>query len=231
LSFAPVVLTAPFPTLRNYGVLPASFLTHYALAIGAAMEVPILLWVLSRRGRDMTEARVRSQAMDTRDPLTGLTPSHVLVFRFRDALVRARRSRTACALLGVDLTNYAEIQSAHGREAAERALVVAGARLKAVARDVDTVARIDTHRFAMLMEGPVAALEVTAATTQIVARGLTPSAKLPGGVTLNFRVAGLLVPDKGAPDDHDAAACLKRASDALDNLPADSRKAIVHLNY
>lgn len=231
LSFAPVVLTAPFPSLRNYGLLPANFFTHYALAVGAAMEVPILLWVLSRRARDMREAQVRSQAMDTRDPLTGLTPVDLLLFRFRDALVRARRNRKPCAVLAVNLTNYTEIQAEHGRETAERALVVTASRLAQIARDVDTVSRTGIHRFAILVESPVAALDLNLTATRIVARGLNESVKLPRGVTLKLHVAGLMAPEVETTLPPEAKDCLKRVDDALDQMTSDSRKAILHLNY
>jgi hypothetical protein len=59
-------------------------------------------------------------------------------------LRRARRTRLGCAVLAVDLSNYhADILfQQHGREAADRALVLAAARLiRGVARDVDTVSR------------------------------------------------------------------------------------------
>jgi diguanylate cyclase (GGDEF)-like protein len=231
LSFMPVVIAAIFPSLRNYGVLPASFLTHYALAIGAAVEVPILLWVLSHRARDTAEAQVRSRGMDTRDPLTGLTPTALLLFRLRNALVRARRNQKPCALLGVNLSNYAEIQAAHGREVADRALVVTATRLASIARDVDTVARTDTQRFAVLMESPVEPLELTQIATRVVARGLNESVKLPRGVILKLHVAGLIAPEAESSQLPEASDCLQRVNDALNVLPSDGRKAITHLNY
>jgi hypothetical protein len=85
LCFLPVVLTAPFPALRNLGLLNASFLTQYSLAIGAALEIPLQLWLLGRRARENSDANVRAHAMDTSDPLTGLPATA------RAALSPARR--------------------------------------------------------------------------------------------------------------------------------------------
>lgn len=231
LGFLPVILTAPFPTLRNWGVLPASFLTQYSLAIGAALEIPLQLWILGRRARELSESRVRAHAMDTRDPLTGLPTPEILAFRLHDALRRAPRSRHGCGVLAVDLANHAEIVSAHGRDMGDRALVLAAARLMGVARDVDTVARTGMHQFVMLIEGPVQPAEVVAMATQAVARGLQPSPKLPAGVTLRFHVASVRAPDAQLPESHDASACLKWLADTLAGMPADARKTIVHLNY
>ncbi|MCJ0763877.1 sensor domain-containing diguanylate cyclase [Variovorax terrae] len=231
LSFLPVLVTAPFPILRNQGLLPASFLTQYALAIGAALEIPLQLWMLSRRAREISEAGIRANAMETQDPLTGLPPRGMLLFRLRDALKRARRDSRRCAMLVINLANHAEILAGHGREAADRALVLAGARLMRVARDVDTVSRIDLAQFAMLMEGPVTSEQAAAMATQVVARGLNPSLKLPGGVTLKFHVTCMLAPDPGLADSDDAESCLMRLSHELARLSPDGRKAIAHLNY
>ncbi|MCA0212595.1 MAG: diguanylate cyclase [Proteobacteria bacterium] len=231
VGFLPVIATAPFPTLRNWGVLSASFLTQYSLAIGAALEIPLQLWVLGRRARELSESRVRARAMDTRDPLTGLPVPEVLTFRLRDALRRARRTRLGCAVLAVDLSNHADILAAHGREAADRALVLAAARLMGVARDVDTVARTGASQFVMLLEGPVKPAEMVALATQALAGGLRPSPRLPPGVTLRFHIATVLAPDPKLPESHDADACLSWLADTLAALPPDARKTIVHLNY
>jgi GGDEF domain-containing protein len=231
VGFLPVIATAPFPTLRNWGVLPANFLTQYSLAIGAALEIPLQLWILGRRARELSESRVRARAMDTRDPLTGLPVPEVLTFRLRDALRRSRRTRLGCAVLAVDLSNHGEILAAHGRDAADRALVLAAARLMGVARDVDTVARTGANQFVMLLEGPVKPAEMVALTTQAVARGLRPSPRLPPGVTLRFHIATVLAPDPKLPESHDADACLRWLADTLAALPPGARKTIVHLNY
>lgn len=231
VGFLPVIATVPFPTLRNWGVLPASFLTQYSLAIGAALEIPLQLWVLGRRARELSESRVRARVMDTRDPLTGLPVPEVLTFRLRDALRRSRRTRLGCAVLAVDLANHAEILAAHGREAADRALVLAAARLMGVARDVDTVARTGANQFVMLLEGPVKPAEMVALATQALARGLRPSQRLPPGVTLRFHIATVLAPDTRLPESHDADACLRWLAATLAALPPGTRKTIVHLNF
>ncbi len=231
LCFLPVVLTAPFPALRNLGLLNASFLTQYSLAIGAALEIPLQLWLLSRRARENSDANVRAHAMDTSDPLTGLPAQHVLHFRLRDALRRARRNRQRCAVLAVDVANYPDIVSQHGRDAADRALVLAGARIRGVTRDVDTVSRTDTHHFAVLMEGPVLPAQVVALATQAVAHGLNPSPQLPAGVVLKLHIATVLAPDSAQPASFDADNCLRWLAGELARLPPEGRKTILHLNY
>lgn len=231
LGFMPVLLTAPMPILRNLGLLPASMLTQYSLAVGAALEIPLQLWVLSRRARENSEARLRARAMDSVDPLTGLPATEVLQFRLRDALVRGRRFKYRCAVLGVEVTNHGQLMAEYGREVADRAVVLAGARLLGVARDVDTVARVGAHRFVMLMEGPVSAAQAVAMATQAVAHGLNPSPKLPGGVVLKFHVVSAMAPDAQSPQSHDAGHCIEWLLAELSQMRSDGPKTIVHLNY
>ncbi|MEZ5706623.1 MAG: 7TM diverse intracellular signaling domain-containing protein [Burkholderiaceae bacterium] len=44
LGFLPVHLGYPFPALRSTGVLPDSWATQYAVLIGSAIEIPLLLY-------------------------------------------------------------------------------------------------------------------------------------------------------------------------------------------
>jgi diguanylate cyclase (GGDEF)-like protein len=231
LCFLPVILTAPFPTLRNMGLLPGNLLTQNSLAVGAAIEIPLMLALMARRARERNDARVRAQAMDSVDPLTGLPPLPLLVFRLRDALKRARRGDHRCALLAINFTNYHEIATVHGREVADRSLVLAAARLKTVAREVDTVARTDTHRFAILMEGPLTAAHVVAIATQTVARGLSLTSKLPENVVLRFHVASAMAPDGHLAETSDAARLVQWLNDKLSEMPHDSGRTVLQLNY
>ena len=93
------------------------------------------------------------------------------------------------------------------------------------------VSRTGIHRFAILVESPVAALDLNLTATRIVARGLNESVKLPRGVALTLHVAGLMAPGVGTTLPPEAKDCHKRVDDALDQMTSDSRKAILHLNY
>lgn len=176
LGFLPLHLAYPFAALRVAGVLPDGWLTQYAVLIGSAIEIPLLLYILHRRAQDFSENRVRMRAIDTTDPLTGLVNLPVLLLRLGDALRRARRNRSHCSLVLVELANHAELISQEGRQVADRALVIAGSQLTALARDVDTVCRVTDNRFAVLLEGPYQTELLKPFAQHIVAKGL---AKLP----------------------------------------------------
>ncbi|MFP8779367.1 7TM diverse intracellular signaling domain-containing protein [Hydrogenophaga sp. RWCD_12] len=230
LGFLPVHLGYPFPALRSAGVLPDSWATQYAVLIGSAIEIPLLLYILHRRAKDFSENRTRLRAMESTDPLTGLTIMPVLRLRLRDALKRARRGKHQCGLLLVELSNHGEIAVREGREAGDRALVVAASRLASVVRDVDTVCRVSDTRFAVLIEGPVKPDLLKLVAQHVVAKGLERVPTLPNDLSLKFRLVSAAPPeadDEGgdAPDEQ----LLQRLHRALDRLGSKPRKVVMHL--
>jgi GGDEF domain-containing protein len=225
LGFLPVHLAYPFPALRSAGVLPDSWATQYAVLIGSAIEIPLLLYILHRRAKDFNENRARLRAIESTDPLTGLTISPVLLLRLRDALRRARRYGHRFGLVLVELANHAAIVEREGREAGDRALVVTASRLSAVVRDVDTVCRISETRFAVLVEGPE---DLKLLGQHIVAKGLERVPQLPADMALRFRLVSAAMPDEadGSVDDN---RLMERLHHALDRLADDPRKVVLHL--
>lgn len=232
LGFLPVHLGYPFPALRSAGVLPDSWATQYAVLIGSAIEIPLLLYILHRRAKDFSENRARLRAMESTDPLTGLTITPVLRLRLRDALKRARRSGQRCGLVLVELSNHADIVAREGREAGDRALVVAASRLSSVVRDVDTVCRVSDTRFAMLIEGPQRPDLLKLLGQHVVAKGLEKVPNLPNDLPLRFRLVSSTPPEeKDAQDDAlDDERLMARLNRALDRLSDDPRKVVLHLS-
>jgi diguanylate cyclase (GGDEF)-like protein len=234
LGFLPVHLGYPFPALRAAGILPDSWATQYAVLIGSAIEIPLLLYILNTRAKDFSENRVRLRALDSTDPLTGLAVVPVLRLRLRDALRRARRSGHRCAVLLVDLANHAEIVAREGREAGDRALVVAASRLSSVVREVDTVCRVSNTRFAVLSEGPQPDNARKLLAQHIVARGLERVYQLPPDLSLRFRVVSASAPDgaieitpEGSVDEQ---RLMQRMNWALDRLVEDPKRVVHHLD-
>ena len=201
------------------------------MLIGSAIEIPLLLYILHRRAKDFNENRARLRAMESTDPLTGLTITPVLRLRLRDALRRARRYGHQCGLVLVDLSNHADIVAREGREAGDRALVVAAARLSGVVRDVDTVCRISDTRFAMLIEGPQKPDLLKLLAQHVVARGLERVPSLPNDLSLKFRLVSCAPPDGDEAQDEavDDEQLLARLHRALDRLVGEPRKVVHHL--
>lgn len=233
LGILPVLMAGTLPVLRNFGLVSSGFLSQYGMVLAAAIEAPLLIYGLLQRSSMQHEAQTRARALALTEPLTGLTNRHNFMLRLHDSLVRAQRYQHHSALLLIDLDNHGWFAEAHGREVADRALVLTGSLLRSVARDVDTAGRVDDTLLALLMEGPVKEAQVVAAATSIVAGGLRPSAQLPVGATLKFKVVLALLPDaaSGSELESNAQAHLDWMRGGLQTLRQDGRRTILKLNF
>lgn len=231
LGFVPVLLGGMTPVLRNFHLLSAGFLSQYGLVAAAALEAPILLYGLMKRSSMQHEAQARARALELTEPLTGLTNRHNCILRLHDSLVRAQRYHHQSALLVINLDNHDWFQEKHGREVADRALVLTGSLLRSVARDVDTAARIDDQTFALLMEGPVRGPEAVSAATAILAGGLRPSPQLPVGAALRYKIVVALLPDPSIDVLMDAQQHLAWLHDEANALHWDKQRNIATVNF
>lgn len=226
LGFSPILLATLFPLMRNMGVLPAGFITENALMLGSAIEAPILFYGLLRRVTQQRESETRATALRTTDPLTGLGSTRVMVDKLGQALSTAGRYQQPCALLLINLSNLAMLQHQHGREAGDRAMVMAASRIRAVARNTDAVARVGDSQFALLMEGPMNSDSVNDVATKILASGLRPSRSMPDAEPLVFHIAIGYMAEPAKLDKSEPQAYLQRMLQAVKDMNDGSRKAI-----
>jgi two-component system, sensor histidine kinase LadS len=231
LGFVPMAVVAPFPILRDLGLIPISFFTQYGLTLGAALQAPLLFYGLLRRAAQRREARARAAALAQTEPLTGLSNLHTFEARLHEALLRSSRYRHHSVLLMIDLSNHGWFAKEHGRQIADYALVLTGSCLRKLARDIDIAARVGDSEFALLIEGPVSAAQAVGAATQLVARALQPSDLLPVGSHLKLHVAIATVPDPHCGEQADAALHLAYMLKSLREMPANTRKSIKTVNF
>src|SRR5205085_2216849 len=155
IGFIPFLVMAIFPLSRGLQLVPSSTLTRYGLYFAAIVELPILFYALHRRLMTRREATLRAQALSRNDPLTGLPHRRGLVERLDSSLAHARGQKQNCALLGVRISNLDAIAEEFGKEAAEKALVVAASHLRRTAVDFDMAARVGDREYAVLPEAPI----------------------------------------------------------------------------
>lgn len=225
-GFMPVLLATAFPLLRNLNVIASSFLSDYALLFGSAIEVPILFYGLHRRVSQRRDLSARASGLSHNDPLTGLDSALVFSAKLQHVLATAERTQQSFALLLIHLSNQASLHRQHGRDTADRALVMAAARLRAVANSADTVARVGETQFALLVEGPIGTDAANGLATKILASGLRPSDQLPGAEPLLFHIAVGHHPGTGKTPPSEAQACLARMLREVKALDDGAGKAI-----
>lgn len=227
LGFVPVLVMALFPIARGFNLIPNSVFTRYGLAMGAALEMPILFYALNLRAARRREAQMRASALPRTDALTGLANRSSLLQRLEDSLAHARSQKHSCALLLVKIANHDQIASEHSRDTLDRALIVTGAYMRRAATDIDLAARVGEREFALLIEGPTTPDAASSRAQQVVAGGLRQTQALPPDVTLRLSVAVAMLP----ADPPDAETTLQWVAAALAGIRSDARKQIRSVNF
>jgi diguanylate cyclase (GGDEF)-like protein len=178
------------------------------------------------RSRIFSETRLRIDARNTVDPLTGL--STPLIFYDRVRAVRSLMARYGhpSVLLLVHIDNLPKLSAQFGPEVSESALLVAANRIRQALRDGDVAARLSHSRIGVLAEGMSLAEGSADIASRILVAGLKEP--LPAAPTefLHFRMVLAAVPVSDVP----AKVLLQRMATRLDEqLLAPSERRIVAL--
>jgi GGDEF domain-containing protein len=202
---------------------------------GAALPVGALLtlWAACTylgtgwRSRTLGETRVRMDARNTIDPLTGLAMPLVLMERVHAARTLVQRYGHPSVLLLVHIENLPRLLAEFGLEAAETAVLAAATRVRQSLRDGDVAARLTHSRIAVLAEGISAPEAAANVASRILVAGLKePLPALPTEF-LHFRVVLAAVPVNDLPP----RLLLQRMGVRLDQeLHAPSERRIVTLS-
>ncbi|MBK7658569.1 MAG: diguanylate cyclase [Betaproteobacteria bacterium] len=136
-------------------------------ALEAKQSLVISLQESERRLEERVQARTRDlqdvnarlidreRALDHlahHDALTGLANRRRLADTFRQAAARSRRTKTAFAVLLVDLDGFRALNDRRGHALGDRVLVAVADRLRACVREADHAARLDGDNFVVLVE-------------------------------------------------------------------------------
>lgn len=225
LGFLPVLVMALFPLARGFGLMPTNVLTRHGMHFGVVLLLPILYYALNLRLISRREGELRTGALSRTDALTALPHRQALIERLDTSLAHARGQKQQLALLAVRIANLDAIAEEFGREAAEKALVIAASHLRRATLDFDMAARVGEREFAVMLEAPVTHEAATSRAQQIVASGLRQMEALPAALTLKFHVTIAMLPQPH----FDGAASLRWTLDGLDQFTPDARKLIYPL--
>ncbi len=205
LCFAPVALSAIPLILRNLGIVPNSMLTQASVPIATAIELPLLLYALLSRSNMRREGLARATGLPSKDALTGLPNMRNFLQQLHGSITRAHRFNHSYGLILVELTNHAWYVKEHGREMADRALIITSSRLQQQLRDVDGISRIDETQFAVLVEGACTPGQLTKLSARISASAHAPTEILPVGASLRLSICCALMPTQESSETGDDA--------------------------
>jgi len=151
------------PTIRRgetwSGELPMvaadGSVVHVWQSLAADRTADGAIYQISAVGRDVTERRRFEEDLAwqaTHDSHTGLPNRALLLDHLELGLARARRDGSLVALLFLDLDRFKQVNDTLGHDAGDDLLAQAAARISAVLRPTDTVARIGGDEFVVLAE-------------------------------------------------------------------------------
>lgn len=195
----------------------AAFLTLWSAAVFLACS-----W----RSRIFSETRLRIDARNTVDPLTGLSTPLIFYERVRAVRNLIKRYGHPSVVLLVHIENLPQLAAEFGPEAAESALLAAANRIRESLRDGDVAARLSHSRIGVLAEGMSLAEGSANIASRILVAGLKEP--LPAAPTefLHFRIVLAAVP----VDEMPAKSLLQRVASRMDDqLKAPSERRIVTL--
>ena len=113
-----------------------------------------------RTGRRIVElhgqlivAREALREQAATDPLTRIANRRTILETLGKELERCRRSKTACAVVFVDLDHFKQVNDTHGHAAGDEVLRQAASTMRAILRPYDLVGRYGGEEFVVVLPG------------------------------------------------------------------------------
>jgi len=106
---------------------------------------------LSRKNRELEEAKSRIEAISRTDSLTGLANRRFFMERLQESISLANRHEQELCLLMADLDHFKRVNDTHGHDAGDRVLQAFAAILRRSCRKEDLAARGGGEEFLLLL--------------------------------------------------------------------------------
>jgi diguanylate cyclase (GGDEF)-like protein len=123
------------------------------------MQAVDLLEELTKARAEVTQLKVQLEVLRDRDPLTGLPNRIRLADRTEQAILRARRQSTQVAILFIELDRYKSINQALGFKDSDELCLQLTRRVGVLLGPGDTLARVGSDQFAVLLPEVIDGLE------------------------------------------------------------------------
>jgi two-component system, sensor histidine kinase LadS len=188
-GFAPLTLAMLARLSYSVGWISHVEIAQLLSVISSCLGMILVYVGMVLRTKESSAALEREEALKHTDMSTGLTTADQVMMRLPMVLARSNRFEEPCGVIMVHWIDYHK-QLDH-LSSAQRGAVLShlGARLRRLARSIDTVARMDDDHFVYLVESPASREMLTAMSSKIITTCLRPAQPLNEGDSYNVNVA------------------------------------------
>ena len=187
-GFAPLTISMMARLAYIIGWIEHVELAQLFGAITGCLGMIVIYTGMILRSRESYAALERESALAHTDMATGLSLPRIVSVRLPQVLARSKRFGKPCGVVMVRWLGQSAQLAPMGT--AQRGAVMAhfGARLRRLARDIDTVARYNDDHFMYLIESPVSREALNDLGIRILTTCMRPSIQLGGGDVYNVHV-------------------------------------------
>jgi diguanylate cyclase (GGDEF)-like protein/PAS domain S-box-containing protein len=164
--------------------------------------------------QDITEHKERENQLELiahYDALTGVPNRVLLADRFKQLLARTKREQKQLAVCYVDLDGFKPINVMFGHDAGDRVLVEISQRIQQSIREEDTIARLGSDEFVVLLVGLQEPQECEASLHRLLESINRPIEVSGKKLSISASIGVTIYPD----DDHDTNTLLRHADQAM----------------
>lgn len=188
-GFAPLTLAVLARLSYNFGWIEHVEVAQLVSALTSCAGMIVVYAGLIVRNKESAAALEREAALKHTDISTGLTSADLVMTRLPMVLARSVRFDEPCGVIMVHWLDYKK--HLDHVSSAQRGAVLShlGARLRRLARNIDTVARMDDDHFVYLVESPISREKLTELGSKIITTCLRPVRALKDGDVYNVHLA------------------------------------------
>jgi diguanylate cyclase (GGDEF)-like protein len=207
-----------------------AFLSNISYTISQVLESRLYAAQLAqananlRQARDDLEIRVAERTREleyhaTHDPLTGCPNRALLIDRLGLAIVNAHRSERMVGVVYIDLDSFTFVNTGLGTRCGDQLLKEMGRRLSSLVRYGDTVARVGSDEFVLLLAGLESPARSSARLGAVLAAVRDPMSLDGNEVVVTCSIGACFYPLDG----EDPEILLRRANSAMHRAKAAGR--------
>ncbi|HBG19290.1 MAG TPA: hypothetical protein DDY32_08465 [Desulfobulbaceae bacterium] len=171
---------------------------------------------------DVTEKRITEETMHRLayyDALTGLANRSMFSDKLKSELARSRRNDTPFALLLIDVDNFRSVNTTLSHQAGDRLLREIARRIDGLLRESDTVARLGSDEFCIILVSTGTTGDALTVANKIV-KQLSPAYDLNGTtLAVNFSLGVAMYPMHG----EDEETLLRNAGMAINQAKSEGK--------